>query len=96
MTRAAPHNAIVLCMIVKNQEDVLARCLESVRPLLSAWIICDTGSTDRTREIAREVLADRRSAFYRRRQGRLVQEGNAVEIPGPRRGPIKAGPPGPP
>lgn len=49
-------NNIVLSMIVKNEEAVLARCLESVRPLLSAWIIVDTGSTDRTREIAREVL----------------------------------------
>lgn len=45
-------------MIVKNEEAVLAHCLASVRPLLSAWVIVDTGSTDRTREIAREVLGD--------------------------------------
>ena len=45
-------------MIVKNEAEVLARCLQSVRPLLSAWVIVDTGSTDRTREIAREILKD--------------------------------------
>ncbi|MBX3212789.1 MAG: glycosyltransferase [Labilithrix sp.] len=52
------NDTIVLSMIVKNEEAVLADCLASVRPLLSAWVIVDTGSTDRTREIAREVLAD--------------------------------------
>jgi glycosyltransferase involved in cell wall biosynthesis len=51
-------NSIVLSMIVKNEEAVLAQCLESARTLLSAWVIVDTGSTDRTREIAREVLGD--------------------------------------
>lgn len=44
---------ISLCMIVKNEEDVLARCLESVEGLVDEIIIVDTGSTDRTREIAR-------------------------------------------
>lgn len=55
---ASGKNKFVLSMIVKNEADVLARCLQSVRPLLSAWVVVDTGSTDRTREIAREVLAD--------------------------------------
>ena len=49
---------IVLSMIVKNEEAVLARCLASVKPLISHWIIVDTGSTDRTREVARAALAD--------------------------------------
>lgn len=43
---------ISLCMIVKNEEDVLARCLECVRDIADEIIIVDTGSTDRTREIA--------------------------------------------
>lgn len=43
---------ISLCMIVKNEERILARCLESVADLMDEIIIVDTGSTDRTREVA--------------------------------------------
>lgn len=43
---------ISLCMIVKNEEDVLARCLDSIADLMDEIIIVDTGSTDRTKEIA--------------------------------------------
>ncbi len=43
---------ISLCMIVKNEEAVLARCLDSVKELMDEIIIVDTGSEDRTREIA--------------------------------------------
>lgn len=43
---------ISLCMIVRNEEDFLPRCLTSVAPYVSEIIMVDTGSTDRTREIA--------------------------------------------
>ena len=43
---------ISLCMIVKNEEAVLARCLDSLRGLMDEIIIVDTGSTDNTKEIA--------------------------------------------
>ena len=43
---------VSLCMIVKNEEVVLARCLDSVEGLTDEIIIVDTGSTDRTKEIA--------------------------------------------
>ncbi len=43
---------ISLCMIVKNEEVHLARCLDSVAKLVDEIIIVDTGSTDRTTEIA--------------------------------------------
>ncbi|MCK5651928.1 MAG: glycosyltransferase, partial [Gemmatimonadetes bacterium] len=49
---------ICLSMIVKNEERVIRRCLESVLPYIDAWAIVDTGSTDRTMEIIREVMAD--------------------------------------
>lgn len=45
---------ISLCMIVKNEEKVLSRCLESVRDAVDEIIIIDTGSTDNTKEIARK------------------------------------------
>ncbi len=43
---------ISLCMIVKNEEKVLARCLESLTGLMDEIIIVDTGSCDKTKEIA--------------------------------------------
>ena len=39
---------IGLCMIVKNEERVIERCLESVKPLIDYVCITDTGSTDKT------------------------------------------------
>lgn len=41
-------------LIVKNEEKVLRRCLDSFKPLLDELIIVDTGSTDNTKSIARE------------------------------------------
>ena len=43
---------VSLCMIVKNEEAVLARCLESIKDAVDEIIIVDTGSTDHTKEIA--------------------------------------------
>lgn len=43
---------ISLCMIVKNEEKVLKRCLDSLAPYMDEIIIVDTGSTDATKEIA--------------------------------------------
>jgi len=42
---------VSLCMIVKNEEDVIARCLESVKNHVDEIIIVDTGSTDKTKEV---------------------------------------------
>ena len=41
-----------VCMIVKNEEKFLESCLRSVQGLADEIIIVDTGSTDRTKEIA--------------------------------------------
>ncbi|HIZ56710.1 MAG TPA: glycosyltransferase [Firmicutes bacterium] len=43
---------ISLCMIVRNEEAVLGRCLDSVQGIPDEVIIVDTGSQDQTREIA--------------------------------------------
>lgn len=42
-----------LCMIVKNEEQTLARCLRSVSGIFDEIIIVDTGSTDCTIQIAK-------------------------------------------
>ena len=44
-------STISLCMIVKNEELNIARCLDSVAELVEEVIIVDTGSIDRTVEI---------------------------------------------
>lgn len=46
--------SISLCMIVKNEEAVLARCLNSIKDVVDEIIIVDTGSDDKTKEIASE------------------------------------------
>lgn len=43
---------VSVCMIVKNEEQVLARCLQSLGDFPDELIIVDTGSTDKTVEIA--------------------------------------------
>ena len=46
--------SLSLCMIVKDEEEVIRRCLDSVINIVDAIIIVDTGSTDKTKEIAKE------------------------------------------
>ncbi|UWG97843.1 glycosyltransferase family 2 protein [Dehalobacter sp. DCM] len=45
---------ISLCIIVKNEEKTLGRCLDSVKDMCDEIVIVDTGSTDRTKEIAQQ------------------------------------------
>ena len=44
---------ISLCMIVKDEQNVLARCLDHVKDVVDEIVIVDTGSTDRTKQIAK-------------------------------------------
>ena len=43
---------LALCMIVKNEEEMLGGCLESVKDWVDEMIVVDTGSTDNTKQIA--------------------------------------------
>jgi glycosyltransferase involved in cell wall biosynthesis len=49
--------SVSLCLIVKNEEKNLGPCLNSVRGLVSEIVLVDTGSLDRTKEIAAEFGA---------------------------------------
>jgi glycosyltransferase involved in cell wall biosynthesis/tetratricopeptide (TPR) repeat protein len=43
---------VSLCLIVKNEEANLGHCLKSAADLVDEIVVADTGSTDRTKEIA--------------------------------------------
>jgi glycosyltransferase involved in cell wall biosynthesis len=47
-----------LCMIVKNEEKVIERCLSSISHLVDEVIVVDTGSTDSTKEIVKKYTTD--------------------------------------
>lgn len=50
---------ICLNMIVKNETHVLARCFDSVLPIIDTWVIVDTGSTDGTQQFIREYMQEK-------------------------------------
>lgn len=50
-------NSLSVCMIVKNEEENLERCLKSIESISSEIIIVDTGSTDQTISIAKKFGA---------------------------------------
>lgn len=46
------RSTISACMMVKNEESRLARCLDSIHNVVDEIIIVDTGSIDNTKELA--------------------------------------------
>jgi glycosyltransferase involved in cell wall biosynthesis len=47
-----------LVMIVKDEEDTIEKCLQSVAPYISYWVIVDTGSKDNTLEVIKTTMAN--------------------------------------
>lgn len=62
MTKSKPEEivkanpTICLTMIVKNESEVIRRCIDSVRNYISYWVIVDTGSTDGTQDLIKEIM----------------------------------------
>lgn len=50
--KSAKKAPVSLCMIIKDEEKYLARCLASVKPIVDEMIVVDTGSNDRSKDIA--------------------------------------------
>jgi glycosyltransferase involved in cell wall biosynthesis len=50
---------ITLCMIVKNESHIILECLNTVYKYLDYWVICDTGSTDNTKEIIKKFFEEK-------------------------------------
>lgn len=66
--QTAHRRSIGLCLIVKNEAEVITRCLDSVKPLVDFMLVEDTGSTDGTQQIIADWL--RREAM----PGLVVEE----------------------
>lgn len=49
---------LTVCVITKNEERFLGQCLASVKPIASQIVVVDTGSTDKTVEIAKSFGAE--------------------------------------
>lgn len=49
---------LTVCLIVANEEKFIEGCLRSIRDLADQIVVVDTGSTDRTIEIARSLGAE--------------------------------------
>ena len=64
MPASRPRATVCLNMIVRDEAHVIRRCLDSVRPLIDAWCILDTGSADGTQDIIREHLRDLPGALF--------------------------------
>jgi len=59
---------ICLNMIVKNESKIITRLLKSVLPIIDTYCICDTGSTDNTKEIITEFFNEHNI------KGKIVEE----------------------
>jgi glycosyltransferase involved in cell wall biosynthesis len=50
--------SLCLVMIVKDEEDTIAKCLKSVAPYISYWVIVDTGSKDNTISVIHQTMEE--------------------------------------
>ncbi len=66
MRREGAPPTVCLNMIVKDEAPVIERCLTDAKPLVDAWCIIDTGSTDGTQEIVRRVMGDLPGTLHER------------------------------
>jgi hypothetical protein len=70
-----------LVMIVRDEEQSLPATLAAVKPLISHWTIVDTGSVDRTRDVALEQLDGIPGRFVERGwEGFAAARNQALEL----------------
>jgi len=60
------EKTICLNMIVKDERDVIERCLLSVKSIIDYWVIVDTGSSDDTKSLVFKALKDIPGEFHER------------------------------
>jgi glycosyltransferase involved in cell wall biosynthesis len=52
-------------MIVKDEAHCITKCLNSIKPFIDYWVICDTGSTDNTEQVVKDCLHDIPGEFHK-------------------------------
>jgi glycosyltransferase involved in cell wall biosynthesis len=72
----AEQPTICLNMIVKNETPVITRCLNSVKPIIDYWVIVDTGSTDGTQTMIKEIMKDIPGELYEKPWVNFAQNRN--------------------
>lgn len=50
---------LCLCMIVKDETEVLKKCFDSIVKFIDYWVICDTGSTDGTQDFIKNYFSEK-------------------------------------
>lgn len=50
------NRKMCLCMIVKNESHIIEETLECMKKYIDYWVICDTGSTDNTKNIIKNYF----------------------------------------
>ncbi|HEU5125172.1 MAG TPA: glycosyltransferase [Verrucomicrobiae bacterium] len=55
---SAINHRLSVCVITKNEERFIEQCLKSIKPIAHQIVVVDTGSTDRTVEIAKSLGAE--------------------------------------
>lgn len=61
-------------MIVKNESRIITRLLESVAPYIDEYLICDTGSTDNTKELIHRFFEERQVIGGQVIGGQVIEE----------------------
>lgn len=63
-TSTRPYESLACCMIVKDEEDNLRKCLKSVVSYVDKLVVVDTGSSDSTVSIAKSFGAEVREIEF--------------------------------
>ncbi len=56
--QATKHQTVTLCMIVKDEAEVITRAFNSVKHIVDYYCICDTGSTDNTIQVIKDYFKE--------------------------------------
>ena len=75
----APRETVTVCMIAKNEEDMLGRCLKSVRPIADKIIVADNQSTDSTRDICKKYGVEIREGIDPKEVGFDEARNNSIK-----------------